>query len=80
MRFLFIFFVSFYLAACASPAQIAQEHDQWCKSIGAAPGSSDYMQCRLIVEQQRQNREAAAGEAALAVGLTVLNNAANSGK
>jgi hypothetical protein len=56
MRIFCAFVFIFPSSACASPEQIAMQQDAYCSSIGAPAGSPDYTQCRLIVEQQRQNQ------------------------
>jgi hypothetical protein len=49
------------------------QQDAYCTSIGAVPGSPEYMQCRLIVEQQRQNRNAVASTNLMAAGIALMN-------
>ena len=46
------------LSSCANPEVIAERQDAYCASIGAPAGSPNYTQCRLVVEQQRQNQQA----------------------
>lgn len=51
------------LSACASPQQVAANHDAYCQSIGAQKGTGAYADCRLAVraqdEQARANRSRA---------------------
>jgi hypothetical protein len=59
------------LAGCASAeqrrAETAARHDQYCKSIGASPGTPAYTDCRLkmmqmAVSQSNADRQAGAIE------------------
>ena len=52
--------------AIASPEVLAQRDDTYCRSIGAVPGTQDYMNCRLTVTQNRANKLAAANAGLLA--------------
>lgn len=46
------------LAGCVTPEQKATQHDAYCRSIGASPGTDGYMRCRLaMVDQLRAENE-----------------------
>jgi hypothetical protein len=40
--------------ALAGPEVLAQRDDTYCRSIGAVPGTQNYMNCRLTVSQNRE--------------------------
>lgn len=44
--------------AIAGPEKLAQQDDEYCRSIGARPGTPNYTNCRLTVSQQRDARHA----------------------
>jgi hypothetical protein len=44
----------------AGPEKFAEQDDGYCSSLGALPGSQDYINCRLVKDQQRQQRHAGA--------------------
>ena len=52
------------LAGCASSESATQAafraEDAKCKSAGAQPGTDAYVQCRLAIDLQKANAEAAA--------------------
>lgn len=57
--------IAFALAGCAGspigdsiagPEKLAAQDDAYCQSIGAAQGSPQYTNCRLIVTQQRETK------------------------
>ena len=72
MRILCLFACVFSLSACASSEQIAVQQDAYCASIGAPAGTPNYTQCRLIVEQQRQNNMIASANL-MATGLAIAS-------
>jgi hypothetical protein len=48
------------LAGCASRQELAASDDATCQSYGAPPGSQNYFDCRMNLDQARaQNRRAA---------------------
>jgi hypothetical protein len=50
--------VAVALGGCVTPEQRATQHDTYCRSIGATPGTDGYMRCRLaMVEQLRAENE-----------------------
>lgn len=59
--------------------KLAAMDDSYCRSIGAAPGSTAYMQCRVYKTSERnQNHQAAfqrAGASMAATGANMQNNA-----
>ena len=65
--------------AMIGPEKLAQMDDQYCRSIGAAPGSPSYVQCRMFKTSEReQNHRAAfarAGAGLRATGASMQNNA-----
>ena len=48
------------LGACVSPAQIRQRETAACQAYGFAPGTDQFSQCLMTVDQERLNRRAAA--------------------
>lgn len=44
------------LSGCASQQQIAAADDSTCRSYGAEPGSDAYVHCRMMKDQQRQDK------------------------
>lgn len=59
------------LASCAggpTPEQIAASDDAQCQSYGYAPGEYGYGQCRMQIDQGRQQRRAAIAAAYLGAG------------
>jgi hypothetical protein len=65
--------------AMIGPEKLAQMDDQYCRSIGAAPGTAPYMQCRMHKTAERnQSHQAAfrtAGAGLQATGAQMQNNA-----
>lgn len=56
------------LGACTtmegpSPAQVSQSDDNQCQSYGLKPGATAYANCRIEIDQGRQNRRAAVAAA-----------------
>lgn len=76
MRAYFVFALIPFLGGCAgsvmesalNPQAVAAREDNYCQSIGAAPGTSGYTDCRLQLNSQRQanHRSALAGAAYMA--------------
>jgi hypothetical protein len=68
MRNLCVVAVLLLLAGCASAeqrrAETAAKHDQYCKSIGAGPGTPACTDCRLRVMQMAVSESNAARQAA----------------
>lgn len=69
MKSLMLLVVLFSLASCqgsvvgdamAGKEGLAQQDDEYCRSIGAKPGSDIYVQCRMVSTQNRQSRHASA--------------------
>jgi hypothetical protein len=67
MRALFAVLMSAALAGCAGspmgdlmagPEKLAAQDDTYCKSLGAKPDSDNYINCRLIADQNRAQRHA----------------------
>lgn len=46
------------VGGCKSSAELLAEDDTYCRSIGAAPGSDGYTQCRLQLRGEKERREA----------------------
>jgi len=44
------------LSGCVSSEQLAAQDDNKCQSYGAAPGSQDYVQCRMWAETERRKK------------------------
>lgn len=40
----------------AGPEKLAARDDAYCQSIGAAHGTPQYMNCRMVVTQQREDK------------------------
>jgi hypothetical protein len=57
-RILLVSAIAMLLSGCVTAeernAQIAASDDGQCQSYGAAPGSQEYYQCRMTLNQQRQ--------------------------
>ncbi|MCJ2085502.1 hypothetical protein MKK88_05770 [Methylobacterium sp. E-005] len=68
MRIVIVAAALLALTGCKSTEQRAAEADDFCRSIGARPGSDAYVQCRLA-QQQRQDAERARKRAAINEGL-----------
>jgi hypothetical protein len=78
MKIALAFLCALFLANCAGspvgdalagPEVLAQRDDAYCRSIGAVPGTQNYMNCRLTVSQNREINHAnrfAAAQAGLA--------------
>ena len=52
--------VALPLGACLSPAQIRERETQACQGYGFTPGTPEFSQCLMTVDQERLNRRAAA--------------------
>lgn len=65
--------------AMIGPEKLAQMDDQYCRSIGAAPGSQPYIQCRMFKTSEREQSHRAAfaraGAGLQATGAQMQNNA-----
>lgn len=46
------------LSGCKSSSERLAEDDTYCRSIGAAPGTDGYTQCRLQLRGEKERREA----------------------
>lgn len=46
------------MAGCKSTAERAAEDDGYCQSLGAPVGSPPYVQCRLVQQQRRDQKQA----------------------
>lgn len=57
--------VALALTGCQTVEQASAEHDGYCQSIGAKPGSEMYAHCRLTLRGQLERRNA---ERARAIG------------
>lgn len=71
--------VVFALAAlgvvgCASPEQIAAQDDAQCRSYGVRPGMPQYVNCRMMLANQRDARSARASDALMSTGLQMMQN------
>lgn len=60
MRKLILVLLALALAGCASVEQKRAENDEYCRSLGAAKGSPQYIDCRLRVMEADSRRRAAA--------------------
>jgi hypothetical protein len=63
-RVLFLAAAAAALAGCAGSESATQAkfraEDTKCKSLGAEPGTDDYVRCRLAIDLQKANAERAA--------------------
>lgn len=75
--------ISLCLAGCAgsviesamNPQAVAAREDAYCQSIGAAPGSPGYTDCRLQLNSQRQaNHRSAIAEATYIAGQSMAQS------
>lgn len=48
------------LAGCASTSQLIARDDNYCKSIGAKPGTKIYAECRLTRDKLRSDNQSQA--------------------
>lgn len=48
------------LAGCVTSEQRIAQDDQQCLSYGVQKGSPEYVQCRMKLDENRSNRQAAA--------------------
>jgi hypothetical protein len=55
--------ITLALGGCVSPEQIRANEQATCAGYGFEPGSTDFAQCMMTVDQERRNREAAAATA-----------------
>jgi hypothetical protein len=66
MQLCWVLFLAGLCTGCMSAqersAAIANTDDRACQAYGAAPGSQEYFQCRMMKDQQRQNANAAAAQ------------------
>ena len=58
MRFFAIAVFTALLSGCATRAELAAVDDEKCRSFGAQPGSSAYMQCRMQLDTTRTTADA----------------------
>jgi hypothetical protein len=73
MRFAILLAFSTILSACATTSEnIAAQEDATCLSYGAKRKSNAYVQCRMMLAEQRNQADAARSAALLDVGTTLL--------
>jgi len=68
------------LTGCGDdPAELARKRDAACRSWGAAPGSSTYVQCRATLEANATRKQREDDSTATAIALGGAIGAASSG-
>jgi hypothetical protein len=62
-RFILVAAMAAALSGCLTPEEQMAADDGKCRNFGAVPGSPEYLQCRMFVEQERNRKEQSEREA-----------------